>query len=48
MSHSRNMVCYVITFNNKVGVDTEFYNTTINRNIRTIRTCVYSKRNRVN
>ncbi len=29
MSHSRNMVCYVIAFNNKVGVDIEFYNTTI-------------------
>jgi len=29
MSHSRNMVCYVIAFNNKIGVDIEFYNTTI-------------------
>ena len=25
MSHSRNMVCYVITFNNRVGVDIEYY-----------------------
>jgi len=29
MSHSSNMVCYVIAFNNKIGVDIEFYNTTI-------------------
>lgn len=29
ISHSRNMACYVVTFNNKVGIDIEFHDNTL-------------------
>ena len=42
MSHSRNMVCYVIAFNNKIGVDIEFYDNSID--IMEISEVVFTKK----